>query len=208
VSRLERVGVDVYLGRTATTVDVMSTRADVVLVATGATPRVPPIPGVDSDHVHTAAAVLRGEVDLGRRVVVISEDDGPASMSVPDHIAGLGHDVTLVYQTPAPAPGVGKYSNGAMFARLVDEGVDFVTMSRVTSIDGPMLHLASTYGERSSTLGPFDSVVLVAGATPNSELFRSLKALRTEVYTLGDAYAPRRMVFATRQAFDLANTLL
>jgi pyruvate/2-oxoglutarate dehydrogenase complex dihydrolipoamide dehydrogenase (E3) component len=186
----------------------LSSAADVVLVATGAEPWIPPIPGVESDHVHTAAEVLRGELALGRRVVVIAEDDGPASMSVPDHIAGLGHDVTLVCQTPAPAPGVGKYSSGGMFARLVDEGVEFVVMTRVTAIDGPMLHVASTYGSRASTLGPFDSVVLVAGSIPNNGLFRELKSVHPATHILGDALAPRRMVFATRQAFDLSQTFL
>jgi 2,4-dienoyl-CoA reductase-like NADH-dependent reductase (Old Yellow Enzyme family)/thioredoxin reductase len=207
-ARLDRVGVDVRLGRTATADAVLTAGADVVLVATGATPRIPPIPGVDADHVHTAAAVLIGDAQLGRRVAVISEDDGPASMSVPDHIAGLGHSVTLIYQSAGPAPLVGKYSNGGMLARLVDAGVDFVPIARVTRIDGGTLHLAASYGTRDRTIGPFDSVVLVTGSIPDDSLFRELKAQHDNVHILGDAYAPRRMVFATRQAFDLAQTLL
>ena len=207
-ARLERVGVDVHLGRLATVDDIVAADVDLVLVATGATPRIPPIDGVDADHVHTAAAVLTREAKLGRRVAVIAEDDGPASMSVPDHIAGMGHDVTLVYQTAAPAPLVGKYSNGGMFARLVDEGVEFVPMTRVTAIDGDTIHLSSTYGTRHWKLGGFDSVVLVTGSIPDDNLYRQLKGRHPEVHILGDAYAPRRMVFATRQAFDLARTLL
>jgi 2,4-dienoyl-CoA reductase-like NADH-dependent reductase (Old Yellow Enzyme family) len=144
--RLGRVGVEVRLARVATADDVVDAEADVVLIATGATPRIPPIPGIEGDHVHTVESVLQGRARLGTRVVVIAEDDGPASLSVPDHIAGLGHRVTLVYQTPAPAPLVGKYSNGGMFARLIDDGVEFVPMARVTRIDGDTVSLASTYG--------------------------------------------------------------
>lgn len=207
-ARLVRVGVDVRLGRTGTPDDVLSAAADIVLIATGATPRIPPIPGVDADHVHTATAVLTGDAELGQRVLVISEDDGPASMSVPDHLAGLGHEVTLVYQTPSPAPLVGRYSNGGMLARLVDEGVDFVPMARVTRIEGDTVSLASTYGSRTWNIGAFDSVVLVTGAIPNDSLYREVKQHHDAVHVLGDAFAPRRMVFATRQAFDLALTLL
>ncbi len=207
-SRLERAGVDVQLGRSATADDVLAANADVVVIATGATPRIPDIPGAGDLHVHTAASALRGEATLGPRVAVIAEDDGPAQMSVTDHIAGQGHDVTLIYQSTGPAPLVGKYSNGGMLARLIDGGVQFVPMARVTQIEGGTLHLASTYGTRTWTLEGFDSVVLVTGVIPDDALFRELKHRHPAVHLLGDAFAPRRMVFATRQAFELAQTLL
>ena len=205
--RLARAGVELTLGRTASASDVLAANAELVVVATGATPRIPPIPGVDSAHVHTAAAALRGEAKLGARTALIAEDDGPAPLSVADHLAGLGHAVTLVYQTPAPAPLVGKYSNGGMLARLVDGGVQFVSMARVREIRSDALELASTYGTRRWTLAGFDSVVLAAGAIPNDSLYRALKSQHADVRILGDAFAPRRMVFATRQAFELALSL-
>jgi dimethylglycine catabolism A len=206
--RLQRAGVDVHLQRTATTDEIVAAGADVVLIATGATPRRPPIPGVDAPNVFTAAQALAGESQLGRRILVVSEDDGPAPLSVSDHLAGLGHAVTLVYQTTGPSPLVGKYSNGGMLARLIDGGVEFIGMTRATEIAGDTVHLASTYGNRHWTVGPFDSVVLAAGSIPNDTLFRELKGRHANVHILGDAFAPRRMVFATRQAFDLAQTLL
>ena len=206
--RLQRLGVAIELGRTATVDDVLAAEADLVVVATGATPRIPPIPGVGGGHVHTAVDVLRGGSELGHHIAVISEDDGPAPLSVSDHLAGLGHAVTLVHQTPAPSPLVGKYSNGAMFARLIDGGVTFVPMARVTEIDGATLRVASTYGTRRWEIGPFDAIVLATGSIPNDDLHRRLKGRHPAVHVLGDAYAPRRMVFATRQAFDLAQTLL
>jgi 2,4-dienoyl-CoA reductase-like NADH-dependent reductase (Old Yellow Enzyme family)/thioredoxin reductase len=206
--RLARVGVGVRLGRRASTDSVLAADADLVLVATGATPRVPPIAGVEGRQVCTAAAALSGEARLGRRVAVIVEDDGPAPLSVSDHLAGSGHEVTLIHQTPAPAPLVGKYSNGGMFARLVDGGVVFVPMARVIAIRGDALDLASSYGARRWTLGGFDSVVLAAGAVPDDALYRALAGRHPRVHLLGDAFAPRRMVFATRQAFELAQTLL
>ena len=196
------------LGREASVDDVLAAGADVVAIATGATPRIPGIPGVTAAHVHTAAAALRGQAALGARIAVIAEDDGPAPLSVSDHLAGLGHEITLVYQTAAPSPLVGKYSNGGMLARLVDGGVTFVPMARVVGIDGHELWLASSYGERRWTLQGFDSVVLVAGSIPDDRLFRAIKAEHPAAHLLGDAFAPRRMVFATRQAFALARTLL
>ena len=95
-----------------------------------------------------------------------------------------------------------------MLARLVDGGVRFVHMARVDRIEGDTLHLAATYGTRHWTEGPFDSVVVAAGSQGNDSLFRELKGQHPSVHLLGDAFAPRRVVFATRQAFELSRTLL
>ena len=152
--------------------------------------------------------MLRGDAALGKRVAVIAENDGPAPLSVSDHLASLGHEVTLIYQSAAPSPLVGKYSNGGMFARLIDGGVEFVPMARAVGITGTHVQLASSYGRRNWSVGPIDSVVLVAGSIPNDALYRQLKGRHQSVHILGDAFAPRRMVFATRQAFELASTLL
>ena len=93
-------------------------------------------------------------------------------------------------------------------ARFRSLTCELVPMARVTGIDGGTVHLASTYGSRRWTLDGFDSIVLTAGSIPNGGLFTELRGRHPSVLVLGDAYAPRRMVFATRQAFDLAQTLL
>lgn len=207
-ARLVRAGVDLRLGVEATLDDLLASEADVIAVATGATPRIPDIPGVDQPHVVTLAAALGGAVPEGARVVMICEDDGPAPLTVCDHLAGSGHAVTLVHQSTAPAPLVGKYSIGSMLARVIDSGVEFVPMARAVAIDGATVHLASAYGSRRWSLEGADAVVLATGSVPDDSLYRRLSARRDGVHLLGDAFAPRRMVFATRQAFALAQSLL
>jgi 2,4-dienoyl-CoA reductase-like NADH-dependent reductase (Old Yellow Enzyme family)/NADPH-dependent 2,4-dienoyl-CoA reductase/sulfur reductase-like enzyme len=205
--RLVRAGVAVEFGRTATAEAVLASGADLVVVATGARPRTPPTPGVDQPHVVQAGAVITGAAAIGRRVALVVEDDGPAPITVADHLAGLGHEVTMVFQTPAPAPLVGKYSVGAMLARLDLGGVRLVALARVVGIDGDELTLAHSYSGRRWTIGGFDSVVLACGGVGDDALYRDLKHRHPDVRLLGDAFAPRRMVFATRQAWELALSL-
>ncbi|MFM2070000.1 MAG: hypothetical protein RLZZ623_263 [Actinomycetota bacterium] len=212
--RLTRVGVDVVLERTATPDDVVAANVDLVVVASGATPRWPDTPGIHSAHVVQAADVLAGRVTIGHRIALVVEDDGPAPVTIADHLAGLGHAVTMVYQTTAPSPLVGKYSVGAMLARLDLGGVTMVPMARTvevnvaggSTIEGSPLELtlAHSYSNRRWTIGPFDDVVLACGSVPNDSIYHELRALHPDVRLLGDAYAPRRMVFATRQAWQLA----
>ena len=66
------------------------------------------------------------------------------------------------------------------------------------------MQLASTYGQRRWSLEGVDHVVLACGAVPADGLFLALKPYHPDVHLLGDAYAPRRVVFATRQAWALA----
>jgi 2,4-dienoyl-CoA reductase-like NADH-dependent reductase (Old Yellow Enzyme family)/thioredoxin reductase len=207
VGRLHRAGVEVELGRTASADDVLASGADLVVVATGGRPRTPDISGVDQPHVHQAGAVINGLATIGRRVALVVEDDGPAPITIADHLAGLGHEVTMIFQTPGPAPLVGKYSVGTMLARLDLGGVEMVPLARVVGIDGGALTLAHSYSMRRWTIEGFDSVVLACGSVGDDALYRELKHRHPDVRILGDAFAPRRMVFATRQAWELALAL-
>jgi NADPH-dependent 2,4-dienoyl-CoA reductase/sulfur reductase-like enzyme len=202
--RLDATGVRVVLGREATPDDVLAADVDVVAVATGASARRPDVAGVELPHVVTITEALSGTVELGPDVVVVAEDDGPAPLSVADHLAGLGHHVTLIYQTSGLAPLVGKYSSGAMYARLVNDGVRLVPLARLIEVNTAEVRLASSYGERRWSIEGVDHVVLACGSIPADGLFLALKHRHPDVHLLGDAYAPRRVVFATRQAWALA----
>jgi 2,4-dienoyl-CoA reductase-like NADH-dependent reductase (Old Yellow Enzyme family)/thioredoxin reductase len=208
--RLHQLNVSVRLGTAATSEQVLAGQFDVVVVATGATPRTLNIPGADLPCVHTIADVANGSAVLGKHVLVASEDDRAAPLAVADHLCGLGHRVTLTYRTNAPSPLVGKYSVGAILGRLDAEGATLVPMARVVCIDATQpaapaqVTLAHSYSDRRWTVDGVDSVVLATGATGNDSLFRALKGVHPDVHIVGDAYAPRRVVFATRQAWHLA----
>jgi NADPH-dependent 2,4-dienoyl-CoA reductase/sulfur reductase-like enzyme len=165
------------------------------------------VPGCELPHVVPIGPALRGALELGPSVVVVAEDDGPAPLSVADHLAGQGHHVTLVYQTSGLAPLVGKYSAGAMYARLVEGGVTLVPMARLVEVEERSVRLASTYGRRRWSIEGVDHVVLACGSVPADDLFLALKHRHPDVHLLGDAYAPRRVVFATRQAWALAGVI-
>jgi NADPH-dependent 2,4-dienoyl-CoA reductase/sulfur reductase-like enzyme len=205
--RLAAAGAGVSLGREATAGDVLAAGTDVVAVATGGSPRRPEVPGIDLPHVVTIADALTGAAELGAHVAVVVQDDGPAPMAVADHLAGLGHRVTLVHETSGLAPLVGKYSAGAMFSRLVDGGVTFVPMARLVGVEPGVVLLASTYGERRWGIDGVDHVVLACGSVGADGLYRELADRHPSVHLLGDAYAPRRVVFATRQAWALAGVI-
>ena len=206
--RLQNLQVTVELGVEANLDAVLERRPDVVVVATGAQPRVPDVHGVDLPQVITFVAALTGHAALGDRVVVVSEDDRAAPLAVADHLAGAGHQVTLVYQSPAPSPQVGKYSIGSMLARLDADGVRLVPMARAVAFAPGVVELSHSYSNRCWTLDGVDTVVLACGSVSDDTLYRELRGRHRAVHLLGDAYAPRRLSFATRQARELVRAVL
>ena len=50
-------------------------------------------------------------------------------------------------------------------------------------------------------------MVFSTGGNANDDLFHALQGKHDEVHMLGDAYAPRRIWFATRQAYELAQKI-
>lgn len=88
--QLELTGVDVRLNTRATVAD-LTNGFDEVVVATGVTPRVPTIDGIDHPSVLTYAQAVRGGAPIGERVAVIGA-------------GGIGVDVSeFLTHTTSPA---------------------------------------------------------------------------------------------------------
>lgn len=205
--RLSRLGVAVTLGRRADVETVVAAGADVVAVATGATPHRPAIPGVDGGSVSEIRDVLQGNATVGSRVVVVAQDDHLAPLSLADFLSERGHDVTLVYATTQPAQLLGRYILGGILGRLHKRNVAFRLMEEVIAVTAAGIRVRNVYSRQTEDLTGFDSVVLSCGGDSDAGLYEALRPRLPEVHVLGDAFAPRRLVFATRQAYALAQTL-
>jgi len=202
--RLARLGVDVQLKRLATAETAAANAADVIAVATGARSRTPAVPGACGDFVFDIGEALSGGASLGDRVLVVAEDDHMPPLSVADYLSERGHDVTMVYGTAGPAQLLGRYIVGGILARLDDKGVQFRFMEQLVRIDPGAVSTRNVYSRRERRIDGVDSVVLACGGVSNCDLYEELRGRHPDVHVLGDAFAPRRLVFATRQAYALA----
>ncbi|MFF8816713.1 FAD-dependent oxidoreductase [Leucobacter sp. NPDC015123] len=91
--RLRETGVDVRLGSQATAAAIAAAGFDEVIVATGVSPRVPAIPGIEHPSVVGYLEVLRDGAAVGRRVAVIGA-------------GGIGFDTAQFLTEPADSPGL------------------------------------------------------------------------------------------------------
>lgn len=206
--RLAKAGVDVKLGRTATAAGVLETGPDAVVVATGSAPAKPRIAGIDLPFVVDARDVLLGNRAVeGEHVVVIALEDHMQPLTVARFLAERGKEVTLIYPTPGVAQLVGSYSRGGPLGKLADSGVRFEVLQRVAEIAPGTLATVGLYSGRTRTYSNVDSVVVSSNGKAESTLFDELTGAVAELHIVGDAYAPRRLSFATRQAYALAGLI-
>jgi 3-phenylpropionate/trans-cinnamate dioxygenase ferredoxin reductase component len=170
--------IELLTGVTATAVDATEHRValadgrdlsyDRLLIATGAQPRRPPIPGIDLAHVHTLRTLpdsdtLRATFDRGGTVVVIGA--GWIGCEVAAAARTLGAEVALVEQGATPLHAVLGPELGAWFGKVHDShGVRVITGARVERIDDDAVHLAE--GDPIEC----DAVIVGVGVAPDTAL--------------------------------------
>ncbi len=203
---ISRLGIRVELGADANADAVLGLEPDVVLCATGSRPRLaaglnPGAPIVQ------AWDVLAGQGDVGRRVAVISEEDGMVTPSVAELLAARGHDVTVFHHWAGVANALTPYTSGTVLRRLEDAGVTTMPYTRLVGLEPGAIVVASTLSGRQRLVEGFDTTVVAFGAAPDPGPRDELARRGADVRLVGDAWAPRGIHEATEQAMFAALTI-
>ena len=160
--QVDKAGVDVRCGVSATAAEVLALEPDAVVVATGATARVPDLPGVELPHVVTTVDVLLGRVTPGRRVVVVDEDGHYAAPTTADLLAGRGYLVTLISRYFMVGEDIDEGIRSDLYARLFGQGVVLQPLTAALAIVPGGLRTRHTFSGAEATLEA-DTVVLSFG---------------------------------------------
>jgi len=168
-------------------------RAEVVVMASGAKPVVPGIPGSGLAHVFTAHQLLEGEIDgrLGRRVAVIG--GGLTGVASAEYLLGRGHEVFIVEMLDWIMSDGNIVEKRTLTQELSERGVLILVQTKAEAITGRGVVL-SRGGERE--VAPADSVVFAVGVRSDRDLLTRLDIDRLEVHVIGDAQSPRRIMDA------------
>ena len=176
IERYTALGVDVAMGsaRIVSPWEVEVTRADgqvrrlstrSIVIATGARPVVPAIPGIEQVEVLTSENVwnLRQRPE---RLVVLG--GGPIGSELAQTFARLGSRVTQVEQAPRLLMREDVDASELVTARFRSEGIDVLldhTAKRIEVVDGEKLLIAEYAG--SEVRIPFDALLVAVGRHAN-----------------------------------------
>ena len=174
---------------------------DVCLLATGAKPLVPPIPGLAESGAKLANEVLGGRhVIAGENVLIIG--GGLVGCECGEFLLQYENRVDLVDMITEFAPGLNKYPRAILLKKLADNGTEFYGGTKVLEIrkDG----ILGQQGEEQIALSGYSSIVLALGSRPFAPLKEKAEKLGKEVYVLGDASSVRDAKYAIFDAAKLA----
>ena len=187
--------------------DVLALAPDVVIVATGAVPTRPPLPGCDGETVQTIQDALADGVS-GRRVALIDcgESDWKV-LTVAERLVADGHEVTLVSPVPVGSE-VDQFSRPPLLRRLRRAGVRFLEHTALAEVTPDAVTVRDVWTDEVSSLDEIDAVVTSWFGTADDALLRELDARGDlDVHGVGDCQAPRRAIDAIRDGFRVARTL-
>lgn len=194
-SAVKRAGVRVKTNVQVTDENIKNLSPDVVIVATGARPLVPPLPGIDKSHVSTAEEILRGVKDVKGKVVVIG--GGSVGTETAEYLAEKGKEVIVIEMLDEVATDLPVIARQLHLIALEEKNVRIITGATVQEITDTAI-TASKQGEKLDI--PADSVILALGYQSDTCLRDKLEGLR--VVRVGDCVKPRNILNAIREGFD------
>ena len=95
-SQLQKLNVPILLGQTVTPDFVVEQNPDAVIVATGSMPKRCPVTGCEGPRVFNVWQVLKGEADIGERILFVDYDGHHQATSTAEYLAESGRKVHIV----------------------------------------------------------------------------------------------------------------
>lgn len=192
----DKLGVKVRYNKAATAENVLGGNWDKVILAAGADPAIPPIPGIE--NATPVSEYLTHNAAAGKKVVVIG--GGLAGTEAACDIAPNADEVTIVEMMPDILFSAAHCLNNDQHLRnmVKDRGVKVAAGAKVTKITPDSV----TYEKDGETIVlTCDTVFNAAGFKANNQLEDLLEANYDNVTVIGDAIAPRKILTAVHEGY-------
>ncbi|HUJ69592.1 MAG TPA: FAD-dependent oxidoreductase, partial [Syntrophorhabdales bacterium] len=220
--QITALGVKVRLKTEATASMVEKMKPDVVFLATGGILTVPDIEGVDKGNVMTTpelhrrvkpllkffgqrflGAATKKYLPVGKNVIVIGA--GLHGTETAEFLVKRGRTVTIVEPTEKIGEGVLDFRLGLLMDWFEREGVCVISGAGDTRIIDKGIAYVDKEGKRHELEA--DTIVPTSPLKPNIELLKDLKGKVAELYVIGDANVPGKIVDAVREGYHGARAI-
>jgi 2,4-dienoyl-CoA reductase-like NADH-dependent reductase (Old Yellow Enzyme family)/thioredoxin reductase len=188
-TQIDKLRVKVELGVGVTPRLVEETKPDAVVVATGAEPVLPNIPGINGKRVMSAWNLLGGKANLEKASVAVV-GGGLIGCEVADYLLESENRVTIIEQLPSVASDMEPFHRFRILQHFNERNVGIITGRKAARITETGVH-AVNLGNGQEELVDADWVVIAVGARPVNGLADALKGIVQELHSVGDCNEPR-----------------
>jgi len=187
---------------------ILAEKPDAVIIATGSIPRWPAGFAHDgSGQVVDATSVLKNEVNVGGSVVVADWTCNWVGTGVAEHLAEQGCRVRLAVNGLSAGEALQSYVRDANAARLHELGVEIIPYARLYGQDEDTVYLQHTVSNQPILVEDVETLVLVQGSIPNTELAEAAVSLDIPVHQIGDCQMARTCEEAVLEGLRAGNTV-
>ncbi len=209
--QIHKLGVEISLSTEGNEEKVFTLKPDVVIIATGSSPLMPAIPGIELSNVISAVDVLEGKAKTGSKVVVAGA--GAVGCETAAVLVEAGKEVTVVEMrntdfsdTDGLAPDMNPLlRRWLLFELWPSLPIEVIGKSAFCEITREGLIVEKREGKR--RLIAADTIVMAAGMKPNNNLKGKLHGKVAELYEVGDCVEPRKIIDAVQEAAKVAHSI-
>jgi pyruvate/2-oxoglutarate dehydrogenase complex dihydrolipoamide dehydrogenase (E3) component len=192
-----KAGVEIRLNTEVTQELVEREAPDVLVLAVGAAPIVPPIPGMDNPKVILANNLSDEGIAVGKKVVILG--GGLVGCESAVHLAQEGKDVTVVEMMKDVAVDANVRQRPILLDMLAKLGVNVETRMKGVKITDK--GLVSTGENGKEVLFEADTVVCSVGQCALRQVVNDLLDAAPEVVQVGDCVKPQKVTEALYRGY-------
>jgi 2,4-dienoyl-CoA reductase-like NADH-dependent reductase (Old Yellow Enzyme family)/thioredoxin reductase len=204
ILQVEKSGATIRYNTEVTAEMVKKEEPDALIIAVGATPYIPNVPGIERTNVCWAGDVEAGKITVGESAVVVGA--GLTGVETALGLAQQGKKVTLIEMmgTEAVMKDAAMITRYGLLNSLAENNVQIIPHTKLEAITETGIRaMDSRFNSKDY---PADTIVLATGMKARKDKVNELRRLipETEVFVIGDCYQPRNLVCATHDGFNSA----
>ena len=201
---LSDMQVPIHLNTEVTPELLEAEKPDAIIVATGAHPLMPPIPGIDGSHVVTAEDVLLGNVTVPAGPVVVC-GGGEVGGEAAQFVAESHPDVTILEMQPDILNDMMVFTRRCLLSYLKDARVRVLTHAKVQKIEDDKVTYLDQAGQSVSL--PAAAVISAFGYRAYNPLEAAARSVCENVQVIGGAVKAGNALTAIAEGYKAAMAL-
>jgi 2,4-dienoyl-CoA reductase-like NADH-dependent reductase (Old Yellow Enzyme family)/thioredoxin reductase len=201
--QIEKFGVRCHLSHEVKTEDVQEFNPDVVVLATGSLPAIPPVEGIDNNIALTYEDVLNESPPSFKRAVIIG--GGATGLEMALHLAEYGCRVSVVEMLAKIGSGLESMTKKILLGRLKEYHIKIMTEAKLIRVASAGAVVARSDG--AELLIKAERVIFATGTRPCNRLFEKVKSLGYETHQIGDCLETRNAKAAIYESAVLGRSL-
>ena len=201
--QIEKFGVRCHLSHEVKTEDVQEFNPDVVVLATGSLPAIPPVEGIDNNIALTYEDVLNESPPSFKRAVIIG--GGATGLEMALHLTEYGCRVSVVEMLAKIGNGLESMTKRILLRRLKKYNVKIMTETKLIRVESTGAVVAHSDG--TELLVEAERVIFATGTRPCNRLYDKVKSLGYETHQIGDCLEARSAKAAIYESAVLGRSL-